>query len=156
MESTLAQLVKVRTDGRAFLGGPAHYIQKGLGSRPFAVAFAGLLLACFPFAFNSLQVNTISVSMSAIVSESAQGWVPFVVGVVIAGLVALVVFGGLHRITGVSQTVMPIVAFAYLMVGIIILVSTPDLAGAPEGVLLAQGASVRSRPRIRSGTSLTA
>lgn len=119
-ESALAQLFKTRTKDRAFRGGPAYYIERGLGSRKMAVLFAILLIACFPFAFNSLQANTLSQTIVAIVPEQAQGWVPYLVGAVVVILAALVIFGGVHRIASVSQTAIPVVAFAYLMIGIII------------------------------------
>ena len=55
VESTLAQLFKVR--GRqSFMGGPAYYIQKGIGSRLWAVTFAVLITVTFGLAFNSVQV----------------------------------------------------------------------------------------------------
>ncbi len=120
VESALAQLYKTRTGDRAFRGGPAYYIERGLGSRKAAVLFSILLILCFPFAFNSLQANTLSQTIVAVVPESSTGWVPFVVGGVVVILTALVIFGGVHRIASVSQTAIPVVAFAYLMIGIII------------------------------------
>lgn len=126
VESSLAQLFKVRGPGHAFVGGPAYYIDRGLGSRKVAIAFAVLLIACFPFAFNSLQANTLSAAVKGVVPASSQGWVPFVVGGVVAALVGLVIFGGVHRIAAISQTAMPVVAFAYLMIGIVIVGMNAD------------------------------
>ena len=54
VESTLAQLYKQKT-GRDYVGGPAYYIQKALGSRTWGVVFACLLIACFAYGFNALQ-----------------------------------------------------------------------------------------------------
>lgn len=120
LESTLAQLFKVRTKG-AFVGGPAYYIHKGPGTRAGGIVFAVMLIFCFPFAFNALQANTLSATIVGVSGgESAPWWVPVTVGVVVAILTALVIFGGVHRIAKVSQSAIPIVAFAYLMIGIII------------------------------------
>ncbi len=55
VESTLAQIWKVRgTDGE-FRGGPAYYIHQALGSRKLGVLFSVLLILCFAFGFNGLQ-----------------------------------------------------------------------------------------------------
>ena len=40
IESTLAQIYKVKHDGQ-YRGGPAYYIEKGIGSKWFAFLFAG-------------------------------------------------------------------------------------------------------------------
>ena len=63
VESTLAQLFKVR-GRKSFMGGPAYYIQKGIGSRVWAVTFAVLITVTFGLAFNSVQANTISQAFS--------------------------------------------------------------------------------------------
>jgi len=120
VESSLAQLFKVRDPERAFRGGPAYYIERGLGSRKAAIVFSVMLILCFPFAFNSLQANTLATTIVAVADDSAAGWLPFVIGAGVATLTALVIFGGIHRIASVSQTAIPVVAFAYLMIGIII------------------------------------
>lgn len=120
VESALAQLFKTRDQG-AFRGGPAYYIERGLGKRWAGIAYAVILIICFPLAFNSLQANTLAVTISGVSGgEDAPGWIPFVVGGVVAVLTALVIFGGVRRIAQVSQSAIPIVAFAYLMIGIII------------------------------------
>ncbi|QAY60741.1 alanine:cation symporter family protein [Microbacterium protaetiae] len=158
VESSLAQLFKVRDPGRAFRGGPAYYIQKGLGQRWAAILFAVFLILCFPFAFNSLQANTLAATIVGVSgAEDAPWWIPFVVGAVVAILTALVIFGGVHRIATVSQSAIPIVAFAYLMVGIIIVGinaqnlpsavasifteawGTQQVAGATLGVIIMNG-----------------
>ena len=60
IEATLAQIFKVRSDDGTFRGGPAFYIQRGLGSRAGGVLFAVLLVFTFGIAFNMVQANAIS------------------------------------------------------------------------------------------------
>ena len=55
VESTLAQIFKVRGEDGEFRGGPAYYIEQGLGKRWLGVVFAVLLILCFAFGFNGLQ-----------------------------------------------------------------------------------------------------
>ena len=68
VESTLAQLYKRR--GRdSYIGGPAYYMERGLGRRWMGVVFAVLISVTFGFAFNSVQSNTICAAW-----EGAFGW----------------------------------------------------------------------------------
>lgn len=118
VESTLGQLYKVR-DKDGFRGGPAYYMQRGLKARWMGILFAVILIVCFPFAFSSLQANTIS----ATVSSSFGGdhdWIPWAVGGLLAVLTGLVVFGGVRRIASVTQAVVPAMALGYLLLGLVI------------------------------------
>lgn len=118
IESTLGQAYKVR-DKDGFRGGPAYYMQHGLKARWMGILFAVILIVCFPFAFSSLQANTISATVSSSFGGEI-GWIPWVVGGVLAVLTALVIFGGVRRIASITQAVVPAMALLYLLVGLII------------------------------------
>ena len=119
IESALAQLFKIR-DRDGFRGGPAYYMERGLKARWLGIWFAIILIICFPFAFSSLQANTISATISATVGESAPGWLPWLIGGIVALLTGLVVFGGVRRIASVTQLLVPIMALAYLLLGLVV------------------------------------
>jgi alanine or glycine:cation symporter, AGCS family len=120
VESSLGQLFKVR-DADGFRGGPAYYMERGLKARWMGILFAIVLIICFPFAFSSLQANTISATISSTVSaDAAPGWIPWVVGLGLAVLTGLVVFGGVRRIASVTQAIVPLMALLYLLVGLVI------------------------------------
>ncbi|MER7798068.1 alanine/glycine:cation symporter family protein [Microbacterium sp. NPDC096154] len=132
-ESSLAQLFKVR-DSDGFRGGPAYYMARGLNARWMGVVFAVILIFCFPFAFSALQANTIALT-SATAIETLSGidasWLPFVIGLATAGLTALVVFGGVRRIADVTQVLVPVMALAYLLLGLgVVAVNIEQLPGA--------------------------
>lgn len=118
IESTLAQLYKHR-DADGFRGGPAYYMQRGLGARWMGILFAIILIVCFPFAFSSLQANTIVATVTSTVGTDAA-WLPWVIGAVVAVLTALIVFGGVRRIAKVTQSLVPAMALLYLVLGLII------------------------------------
>ena len=118
VESTLGQLFKVR-DKDGFRGGPAYYMQHGLKARWMGVLFAIILILCFPFAFSSLQANTISATVSASFGGEVA-WIPWLIGIVLAILTGLVIFGGLRRIANVTQAVVPAMALSYLLLGLVI------------------------------------
>ncbi|WP_413316406.1 alanine/glycine:cation symporter family protein [Agrococcus sp. 1P02AA] len=118
IESTLAQVYKHRyADG--FRGGPAYYIQRGLGQRWMGILFAVLLIVCFPFAFSSLQANTIVDSITSTVGSDSP-LLPWGIGIGIAILTALVVFGGVRRIAKVTQALVPAMALLYLLLGLLV------------------------------------
>jgi AGCS family alanine or glycine:cation symporter len=119
IESSLAQLFKVR-DRDGFRGGPAYYMERGLNARWMGILFAVILIVCFPFAFSSLQANTIAATMTATLGDGGDVWLVWVVGAATAMLTALVVFGGVRRIASVTQTLVPLMALLYLLLGLIV------------------------------------
>jgi AGCS family alanine or glycine:cation symporter len=123
IESTLAQLWKVRADD-TYKGGPAFYIHRGLGSRGFGAFFAILFIFCFAFAFTSLQANTIvdAVTGAVAVYTDPEGlpWLAPVLGIGLALLTAGIIFGGMRRVADVAQSMVPIMAAIYLILGIVI------------------------------------
>ena len=124
VESTLAQVYKVR-DGDEFRGGPAYYMEKALGQRKLAVVFSILLTLSFGFIFNSVQSNTIAVSVNDVFSIPT-----WVIGLVLVVLTALIIFGGVHRIVKVTQIIVPVMALLYI--GIALFVVVTNLSAIPE------------------------
>lgn len=114
IESTLAQIYKVK-DKDGFRGGPAYYMEKGLKKRWMGIVFAIIITFCFGFIFNSVQSNTISIAF-----KEAFGIDRSLMGIVLAILTAVIIFGGLKRIVTVSQIVVPIMAIIYLAVALIV------------------------------------
>jgi len=92
-------------------GGPMYYIQKGLGRRwkPMAIFFAVCAVVASFGGGNMNQANT--VAMSAYDSFSIPAWL---VGLVSAGLVGMVILGGIKRIAKVTSKLAPFMAVVYL------------------------------------------
>lgn len=125
IESSLAQLFKTR-DADGFRGGPAYYMQRGLGARWMGVLFAIILIVCFPVAFSSLQANTIQATVAGGLGDEAGAWLPWAIGVALAALMAAVIFGGVRRIASVTQALVPAMALLYLLLGLVIVVIHVD------------------------------
>jgi AGCS family alanine or glycine:cation symporter len=116
VEATLGQIFKVRTDDGTFRGGPAFYIQRGLGSRPGGVVFAVLLVFTFGFAFNMVQANAIA----DVLNTSHNIEVNYTtIGLVL--LAAPVLFGGVRRVAKVAEVVLPLMALAYVLLALVII-----------------------------------
>ncbi len=112
VESTLAQLYK-RKDKDSFIGGPAYYMQYGLGKRWMGILFAILIAITFGFAFNSVQSNTICAAW-----EHAFGINHTWMGIGLTAVTLVIIFGGIHRIATVSSWIVPIMAVGYIILAL--------------------------------------
>ena len=116
VESTLAQIYKVK-DGSSFRGGPSYYIEQALHSRKWGVVFSLTLIACFAYGFNGLQAYNISSALPYYIQNYSNTVWPAVVGGILAGLTALVIFGGVHRIGFITSVIVPVMALGYIAIG---------------------------------------
>lgn len=121
IESTLAQLYKVR-DHDSYRGGPAYYITKGLGEnwRWMATLFVLAITVTYGFVFNAVQSNSITAAIAESTGNDSTGF-KLGIGIVLAILTAIIIFGGVQRISAVTQVVVPIMAVAYIVLGLIVL-----------------------------------
>lgn len=115
VESTLAQIYKVKQDG-VYRGGPAYYIEKGLGIKWFAVAFAISALLAMSLLMPGIQSNSIAIGL-----DNAFGISKPVTGVIVVALLGLIIFGGVRRIATVAQYTVPFMALGYIFVSLVII-----------------------------------
>ncbi|MGL5328709.1 MAG: alanine/glycine:cation symporter family protein [Peptostreptococcaceae bacterium] len=128
VESTLAQIYKVK-DGNSYRGGPAYYMERGLNQKWMGVTFSILITICFAFVFNAVQANTITAAFN-----NAFNVDRFTLGLVIAALSGVVIFGGAHRIAKVSEVIVPVLAGLYVIVALFVMVM--NIAQLPEVISL--------------------
>ena len=110
IESTLAQLYKTKDDQGNYRGGPAYYMEKGLGMRWMGVLFSMFLILAFGLVFNAVQANSIAQA-----SAAAFNFNPLYVGIGLVLLSGTVIFGGIRSIARVAEWVVPVMAAAYLL-----------------------------------------
>jgi AGCS family alanine or glycine:cation symporter len=128
IEATLAQIFKIPAGDGSFRGGPAFYIERGLGSRRGGIVFAVLLIFTFGVAFNMVQANTISEVLS-----SGHGVGEWWSAVVLMVLTAAVVFGGVRRIARVAEFMLPAMALAYVLLAVVIIAMNITQVGTVLG-----------------------
>lgn len=116
IESTLAQIYKVK-DGDSFRGGPAYYMEKGLKKKWMGITFSVLIIMCFGFAFNSVQSNTIAAAFNSTFNANK-----LIIGIILTVLTLLIIFGGVNRIAKISSVLVPIMAVAYIVIALFIIV----------------------------------
>ncbi len=109
-ESTLAQLYKTKDDHGHYRGGPAYYMEKGLGMRWMGILFSIFLMIAFGLVFNAVQANSIAQATAI-----AFGFNPMYVGIALVILTGIVIFGGIRTIARTAEIVVPFMAIAYLL-----------------------------------------
>ncbi len=115
IEATLGQLYKVNKGGE-YRGGPAYYIEKGLGIKWFATLFAIATILSTALFLPGVQANSIAAGV-----KSAFDIDPMYTGIAIITFLSIIVFGGVKRIGKFSEIVVPFMAIAYVLVAIVII-----------------------------------
>jgi AGCS family alanine or glycine:cation symporter len=118
IESTLAQIFKIRGEGGEFRGGPAYYIEQGLKARGLGIVFAVSLILCFAFGFNGLQAFNMTSALEYYIPDYKTNGVAVMMGIVLVVFTAFVIFGGSKRISIISSIVVPIMALAYILLAV--------------------------------------
>ena len=116
-ECALAQLYKRRNGVETFRGGPAYVMRHGLGWRVLPVIYSLLLLITIGFGFNAVQSYVVTASI-----ESAFGVPAAVSGVVMTGVMAVILFGGIRRLALVSEIIVPAMVLGYMALALIVLI----------------------------------
>lgn len=122
IECTLAQMYKIRGKDGEFRGGPAYYIEKVLHKRWYGVLFSVLLVICYAYSLNSFQSHMITESVMEYMPESAKQYGPLIIGIILAIITLVVIFGGIRRIGFVSSYIVPVMALGYLGIGIAVII----------------------------------
>ena len=116
IECTLGQVYKEEINGE-YRGGPAYYIEKAMGVKWYAIAFAVATVIGWGFLGPSgVQSNSIAAGVT-----NAFGISPFITGAITTVLLAFIVFGGTKKLGKVAEIVVPFMAMAYILVSLIVL-----------------------------------
>uniref|UniRef100_UPI004047F468 alanine/glycine:cation symporter family protein n=1 Tax=Shewanella sp. TaxID=50422 RepID=UPI004047F468 len=115
IESTLAQVYKVKDGDGQYRGGPAYYMEKGLGQRWMGILFSFFLILAFGLVFNAVQANTITGAMTQVF-----GFEPIYVGIGIVICSAFVIVGGLKKVAKASELIVPVMAIAYITIAFVV------------------------------------
>jgi AGCS family alanine or glycine:cation symporter len=118
IECTLGQVYKIHYADGVYRGGPAYYIERALGQRWMSIIFAVFLIIAYGFAFSGAQANTIAKGM-----EGAFDIPTWATGITLVVLAGIVVYGGLRSIAKTAEKIVPLMAIAYFLVAVYILIA---------------------------------
>jgi AGCS family alanine or glycine:cation symporter len=103
-----------------FAGGPMYYLKNGLGFNKLATLFS-LVTLCAAFTVgNFAQVHSISLPLEQL------GIAPIISGLTVAALACMVIMGGIQRMAKVASSIVPVMAFFYIIATLTILGTHAD------------------------------
>lgn len=143
-ECSLAQLYKRREADGGYRGGPAFYIQHGLGQRWLGIVVSILLLVTFGFGFNAVQSFTVASSL-----HDTFGIPTLASGIALTAVIGLIIFGGIKRIAKFADVLVPVMAFSYL--GMALLVIGLNISDVPATFALIFKSAFGLEPAFAGG-----
>lgn len=130
-EVTLAVHFREKNEKGEWVGGPMYYIKNGLKKHWHWLAYLFSILGVLTVfgTGNATQVNTITTAIDSalenygIVAAKNAGTVNLIIGIVLAGLLALILLGGIKRIGQVTEKLVPFMALFYVVfaLGVVVL-----------------------------------
>lgn len=121
-EALLAVKYRITTPDGTMAGGPMYVLERGMNSKPLAVFFAAMTaIAAFGIG-NTVQANAV---VSLVCETFPTVSVPLLqwgLGLVMAGLTALVILGGIKSIARICMLLVPAMAGLYALGCVAILI----------------------------------
>src|SRR5919106_1763109 len=143
-ECALAQLYKNAEPDGTFRGGPAYYIERGLGQKWLAGLFSILLLVTFGFSFSALQSFTVASSF-----EDAFGIPTLATGIALVIVLGLIIFGGIKRIATAAEVIVPVMAIGYILIALVVVLL--NIGELPAAFLLILKSAFGLEPAFGGG-----
>jgi AGCS family alanine or glycine:cation symporter len=131
VESTLAQIYKEKDAEGRYRGGPAYYIEKAMGLKWYAMAFALATIVATGFLLPGVQANAIADSVSNVLCDGGTGCaavggtgaLKLWIGLGVAAVLATIIFGGIKRIATFAEVVVPFMALAFILMAVVVMIA---------------------------------
>lgn len=128
IEAVLAQIYKEKHLGE-LRGGPAFYIERGLGVKWFGVLFAIISVISAGVLLPGVQANSVADGI-----KNAFNLDTWITGTGVVLIFAAIVFGGVKRIAKFTEYVVPFMAIGYIVIALLIIIV--DIKHLPDVILL--------------------
>jgi AGCS family alanine or glycine:cation symporter len=166
-EGFLAVRFREKRDDGHYLGGPFYYIEKGMGkkwkwlAKLFAVfgVLAGLLGIGTITQINGITtaVNNFfdpsSKHIAFSIGNNSYTWATVIGGLVVTLCAALVIIGGIKKISKVSEIIVPFMAITYIVFVLIIIIS--NITAIPSAVVLVVKSAFVPKAVLGAGAGIT-
>ncbi len=119
-ENILGIRYRIKDSSGMWRGGPMQYIEKGLGMKGLAGAYALLLTGASLGMGNMTQANSVAQGLSGL------GVSPYAAAVLLSVLVGISISGGLKRITAISEKLIPVLSVAFVAACFVIIGRNAD------------------------------
>lgn len=129
VECTLAQIYKVKDGEGRYRGGPAYYIEKAMGLKWYAAVFAVATVIAGGFLLPGVQANAIADSAvnvlctgaNACASVGGTASMKLWIGLAVAALLGIIIFGGVKRIASFAEVIVPFMALGFILMAIVVM-----------------------------------
>ncbi len=163
-EGLLAVKYRVEKPGGHFLGGPFYYIEKGMGPRWKWLAKLFALFGVLAGIGTITQINGITSAAETLLDANRQhvaftlggrsySWAVVVTGLAVTLFAALVIIGGIRRIAGVSEVVVPFMAIFYVLFALLILLT--HITQIPAALVLIVKSAFAPRAALGAAAGVT-
>ncbi len=148
-EALLAIKYRVKTSDGTMAGGPMYCLEFGLKQKWLAILFC-LFTAVAAFGIgNTVQANAIST-----MTKETFDVPPYVTGIVLSALTALVILGGVRSIAKVCERLVPFMAAFYIAGCVVILVINAPFLGQTLVLIFKSAFTARAAGGGFIGTTL--
>lgn len=161
-EVTLSIRYRERDAKGDWVGGPMYYIKNGLGE---GWKWVGVLFCVFAalasFGIGNMsQVNSIVGSLNDAIdafdpaAAGERGVLNLIFGLILAGLVALILFGGIKRIGAVAEKLIPAMSILYILFSLIVIFGHVGDIGSAFGKIFSSAFNPKAIGGAASGIAL--
>lgn len=166
-EGFLAVRFREKTEQGHYLGGPFYYIEKGMGPKWkwLAKLFAAFGVFAGLFGIGTFtQINGITTAINNFFDENSEHiaftigdysytWATVIGGLFVTVCVALVVIGGIKRISKISQVIVPFMAVTYVVIVLIIVIC--NIKELPSAIALIVKSAFVPKAVLGAGAGVT-
>lgn len=109
-EAVLSVKYRITTQSGLMAGGPMYVLERGMNKRWLGLTFASLTAVSAFGIGNMVQANSISAMM-----QESFGITPWITGILMTILTAVVILGGIKSIASVCEKLVPFMAVFYVL-----------------------------------------
>ena len=161
-EVTLSIRYRERDAKGDWVGGPMYYIKNGLGE---GWKWVGVLFCVFAalasFGIGNMsQVNSIVGSLNDAIdafdpaAAGERGVLNLIFGLILAGLVALILFGGIKRIGAVAEKLIPAMSILYILFSLTVIFGHAGDIGSAFGKIFSSAFNPKAIGGAATGIAL--
>ena len=119
-ESALAQIFKRRDSDGSSYGGPSYYMETALGQRWLGVIFSVIIILTYAVGYNMLASYNLQSCFEAFSFYGAK--TPLIIGIILAVLFGIIIFGGAKRLTKVTGVLVPVMGILFILISLLVMI----------------------------------
>ena len=100
------------------IGGPSHYIKKGLNKKTLAILYSVIVIIAYLIGFIPIQSNTIVKSIEMIEQVNH-----ITIGIILSIISFIVIKGGINKISKVTDKLVPLMTLIYISMALFVVIT---------------------------------